>query len=284
LSLANEENNKLNALVTKLDDENRNALEKIARIEKNYASADRKLTEAEHEIGELKHHEEDLRRELASYKTSYQQSKDRVEELEAQIKAERQENQLSKEQYDRNVLKRMQDQKVALDHRHTKQLDDEKEEYERVIRTMKTSYKDALDETSHQVKQLELERNLWHTKYNDLAKGLEERTLKMKADCQKQMQDNFHQFVSNWNKQDPGHYAPGREPPLSQVVNIADLFFRDATDQSPSEASVHNNDNGNARKRSFLGRDGAAYVARRMVSNRDGRENLPPSTRRNNPT
>jgi len=45
-----------------------------------------------------------------------------------------------------------------------------------------------------------LERNLWHTKYNDLAKSLEEMKLKIKADCQKQLQDRFNQFVSDWTR------------------------------------------------------------------------------------
>lgn len=68
--------------------------------------------------------------------------------------------------------------------------------------------------------------------------------------------------------EDPGRYAPRQEPTLPRVDNIADLFFRDATDESsaeaPPEASEHRSDNGNTRKRSFLGRNGAAYVADRV--------------------
>ena len=66
--------------------------------------------------------------------------------------------------------------------------------------------------------------------------------------------------------EDPGRYAPGKAPPLLRVENYADIFFRDATDQSPSEPSVHNNkDNRNNRKRSlFQSRDGVAYVANRV--------------------
>jgi len=70
------------------------------------------------------------------------------------------------------------------------------------FRQAKTSFKDALGEAKYQVKALELERNRWHAKYNDLAKGLEEMKLRMKADCQKQLQDRFDQFVSEWNRQD----------------------------------------------------------------------------------
>ena len=64
---------------------------------------------------------------------------------------------------------------------------------------MKTNYKDALKESSDEFKQVELERNLWHTKYNDLAKSLEEVKLKMKADFQRQLHDRLHQLV-DWNR------------------------------------------------------------------------------------
>jgi hypothetical protein len=92
------------------------------------------------------------------------------------------------------------DQKDELQHRYMKQLDEERDEHKRNFRQAKSSFKDALNETGYQVKQLELERNLWHTKYNDLAKGIDEMKMKMKADCQKQLQYRFRQFVSDWNR------------------------------------------------------------------------------------
>ena len=74
------------------------------------------------------------------------------------------------------------------------------DEYERKFRKMKTKFEDALDATAHQIKDLELERNEYYAKYNDLVDSLEEMKLKMKADFQKQFQDRFHQFVSDWNR------------------------------------------------------------------------------------
>jgi len=227
--------------------------------------------------------------------------------LLAQIDSERRENRLAKEQNERDVLRRMQDQKTELDHRYgkqleddrekhrellqrmldqkadlehryAKQLDDEREEYEKKFRQAKSSFKEALNESSYQVKQLELERNLWHTKYNDLAKGVEEMKMKMKADCQKQLQDRFHQFVSDWNRQDLGRYGPRQEPTLPRINAIAASFFGDATDQSPLE---HTDVNGNGRRRVMSNREDAAqYIANRVASNRtnvppQGRDNLP---------
>lgn len=81
-------------------------------------------------------------------------------------------------------------------------LDGVNDKWTRKHRLEKDSYKDALNETSHQIKQLELERNQWHTKYNDLAKSHEETAIQMKADFQRQLHDRFHQFVSDWNRRD----------------------------------------------------------------------------------
>jgi len=243
----------------------------------------------------------DLTSKLRDYETVVQNSmaelRERNQALLAQIDTERREHRLAQEQNERDAMRRMQDQKAELElhcarqleeerekygemlqrmidqkgeleHRLTKQIDDEREEHKRNFRQAKTSFKDALNETSYQVKQLELERNLWHTKYNDLAKSIDEMKMKMKADCQKQLQDRFRQFVSDWNRQDLGRYAPRQEPTLPRIDNIAEVL----RDDSAQSYSVGDGNEAFRRRAMSNREDAARYVADRVAS---GQANLP---------
>ncbi|KAI1721703.1 hypothetical protein Ddc_08167 [Ditylenchus destructor] len=195
--------------------------------------------EARHQIVDLREKERKLHDELSDLHKEIRARDNRIGDLELQIRNETEEHQLLLEQRIRDMTRKMEDQRAAVERQYMDKLHAKIEDFESEKREMKHTFEKALKQAEHETKKLEAERNLCYSKYKDLEQALEERKRRMNSDVQRLLSEKWREAIQAFNQNQAVATTPGTSTNymIRRPENIARHFLNELG-STPSEVSM----------------------------------------------
>ncbi|KAI1728847.1 hypothetical protein DdX_01050 [Ditylenchus destructor] len=244
---------KLNDSLQRITEEKRRLVEELnsERLEKGLLNSqtanlvserevlEKAQREARQQIAELREKERKLHDELSDVHKEIRARDNRIGDLELQIRNETEEHQLLLEQRIRDMTRKMEDQRAAVERQYMEKLHAKIEEFESEKREMKHTFEKALKQAEHETKKLETERNLCYSKYKNLESGLEEKKRQINSRVQRLLSEKWREAIQAFNQNQAVENSQGTSTNymIRRPEHIARNFLNELG-STPSESSM----------------------------------------------